>query len=308
MKYTSKLFIFVVLFFSFAANAYAQSPREQLQQMVEQLQKTPNDNALRERIIKLAMTVKPSPALSDEAIRYTGRAMFVFKTAKSEADYLDAAREYERAVASAPWVASYYADLCTIYEKASKYTEAKRACDFALVGTTDSSQAVELKQRIAGLEIGIERNSAGAQAKAEMASRQATATAQQAAAESQARRFEGNWYRIVMGGSGDTPIRQSFTIGREPNGNWRMSGMMVSRSYDMQLDGSEFKFKDQAGSPDPGPVEYAGSLSADGRRLKFTFRDLPYTPEQYQARLRFAGGGPLRPPPDRFGHEEWLKE
>ena len=65
---------------------------------------------------------------------------------------------------SARWRARYYADLCTIYEKAGKYAEAKRACDFALVGTTDSSQAIELKQRIAGLEIGIERNSAGAQA------------------------------------------------------------------------------------------------------------------------------------------------
>ena len=165
MKSTRKLLIVVLALLALAASAYAQSPREQLQQMVEQLQKTPNDNALRERIIKLALTVKPSPALPDDAVRYTGRAIFVYKTAKSEADYLDAAREYERAVASAPWVANYYAELCTIYEKASKYAEAKRACDFALIGTTDSSQAVDLKQRIAGLEIGIERNSAGARAK-----------------------------------------------------------------------------------------------------------------------------------------------
>ena len=145
-----------------ATTAHAQTPREQLNQMVQQLQKNPSDNALREKIIKLGARIRP--ALPDEAVRYTGRAMFIFNTAKREADYLDAAREYERAVASAPWRASYYADLCTIYEKAGKYAEAKRACDFALVGTTDSSQAIELKQRIAGLEIGVERNSAGAQA------------------------------------------------------------------------------------------------------------------------------------------------
>ena len=145
-----------------ATTAHAQTPREQLNQMVQQLQKNPSDNALREKIIKLGARIRP--ALPDEAVRYTGRAMFIFNTAKREADYLDAAREYERAVASAPWRASYYADLCTIYEKAGKYAEAKRACDFALIGTTDSSQAIELKQRIAGLEIGIERNSAGAQA------------------------------------------------------------------------------------------------------------------------------------------------
>ncbi len=38
--------------------AYALSPREQLNQMVEQLQKSPNDNALREKIIQLARSLK----------------------------------------------------------------------------------------------------------------------------------------------------------------------------------------------------------------------------------------------------------
>lgn len=164
MRSTGKIVILVFTFLAVAASAHAQSPREQLNEMVKQLQKNPGDNTLREKIIKFAKSIKPSPAIPDEAVRYTGRAMFVFKTAKSEADYLDAAREYELAVASAPWMVSYYADLCTIYEKARHYAEAKRACDFALIGTTDSSQAIELKQRIAGLEIGIERNSAAAQA------------------------------------------------------------------------------------------------------------------------------------------------
>jgi hypothetical protein len=39
-------------------SVHAQSPREQLQQMVEQLQKTPSDNALRERTIKLGAEIK----------------------------------------------------------------------------------------------------------------------------------------------------------------------------------------------------------------------------------------------------------
>ena len=165
MKWIHVLAAMILMSLASAASVHAQSPREQLGQMVEQLQKAPTDDALRERIIKLGAEIKPAPAIPDEAVRYTGRAIFVFKTAKTEADYLDAAREYERAVTSAPWVASYYAELCTIYENATKYAEAKRACDFALVGTTDPSQAMELKQRIAGLEIGIERNSAAGHAK-----------------------------------------------------------------------------------------------------------------------------------------------
>jgi hypothetical protein len=111
MLTTRKLIIFTLL--ALAVSAYAQSQREQLQQMVEQLQKTPNDNALRERIIKLAQTIKPAPALPEEALRYEGRARAAFQTARQESDYLDAAKEYRAALLQAPWVAGYYSDLCT---------------------------------------------------------------------------------------------------------------------------------------------------------------------------------------------------
>ena len=70
----------------------AQSPREQLQQMVQQLQRNPNDNALRERIIKLAQEIKPSPVIPDEAIRLEGRAQFRFKNAKSSEDFATTAK------------------------------------------------------------------------------------------------------------------------------------------------------------------------------------------------------------------------
>jgi hypothetical protein len=67
MKSTGKLIIFVITFLAVAASAYAQPPREQLQQMVQQLQKSPNDNVLREKIIKLARTMRPAPAVPDTA-------------------------------------------------------------------------------------------------------------------------------------------------------------------------------------------------------------------------------------------------
>ena len=157
MKAISKLAIFAFTFLALTAGAYAQSPREQLQQMVEQLQKTPNDNALRERIIKLAQTVKPAPALPEEALRYEGRARAAFQTARQESDYLDAAREYRAALLQAPWVAGYYSDLCTIYEKAGVYAEAKRSCQWALLTERDAAAATEIKRRIAGLDFLIER-------------------------------------------------------------------------------------------------------------------------------------------------------
>jgi hypothetical protein len=157
MKPTRKLLIFAFTFLALAASAYAQSPREQLKQMVQQLQKIPGDSALREKIIKLARTMKPAPALPDTAIAFEGRAQFAFRSAKSEGDFLAAAQEYEKAVATAPWVPGYYADLCTIYEKAGKFEDAKRHCGFYLIGLTDPAQMTDVKRRIAGLEFGIEK-------------------------------------------------------------------------------------------------------------------------------------------------------
>lgn len=157
MKNTRKLIVLVITFLALAASAHAQSPREQLNQMVEQLQKTPGDNTLREKIIKLAPTLKPAPALPDTAVAFEGRAQFAFKSAKSESDYLAAAQEYEKAVAVAPWVPGYYADLCTIYEKAGRFEDAKRHCGFYLSALTDPAQMTDVKRRIAGLGFGIEK-------------------------------------------------------------------------------------------------------------------------------------------------------
>lgn len=159
MKITMK---FLVLFFGvliLANIANAESSREQLKQMVEQLQKNPSDDALREKIIKLAQELKPAPAVPEEAIKYEGRAKFAFKNAKSSADYIDAAEEYEKAVAAAPWVTGYYSDLCTIHEKAGIYVEAKRNCEFYLLDVHDPAESDQTKGRIAGLDYAIEKYS-----------------------------------------------------------------------------------------------------------------------------------------------------
>lgn len=143
--------------------ANAESPREQFKQMVGQLQTTPSDDELREKIIKLAQELRPAPALPDAAVEFEGRARFAFEHAKSNDDYLAAAREYEKAVANAPWESGYYSDLCTIYEKAGKFDDAKRNCEFSLIGVTDAAQITDIKRRIAGLKYGIEQTQSAKQ-------------------------------------------------------------------------------------------------------------------------------------------------
>jgi len=157
MKLFMQALALIVFSAMLASTAIAQSPREQLQQLTAQLQKTPNDNALRERIIKLGAEIKPAPAIPDEANRREGRGKFAFRSAKSNEDFLAAAAEFEAAARAAPWVAGYYSDLCTIYEKAEKYAEAKLNCELNLASLADPAQISEVRQRIAGLEFGIEK-------------------------------------------------------------------------------------------------------------------------------------------------------
>lgn len=143
----------------FPSATHAQSPREQLSQMVAQLQATPANDSLRVHIIKLAVTLDPAPVVPKEAIAFEGRAQYAFSHAASPDDYLAAAREYENAVAIAPWVCGYYSDLCTIYEKGGALEKARRCCELSLAGLSDAAQITDMERRIAGLSYGIEQNS-----------------------------------------------------------------------------------------------------------------------------------------------------
>lgn len=157
---TNKLLIFFIASLVMAASAHATNPREELKQLTAQLQSNPSDTALREKIIKLARTIRPAPAIPVEAERFDGRGEYAFKSAKSEADYLVAAQEFEKASNAAPWIASYYYNLGTAYEKAQRPNEAKRNFELYLLAAPDARDAREVSRRISGLEFAIEKAAA----------------------------------------------------------------------------------------------------------------------------------------------------
>ena len=162
MKSLSKFIIVVSTFLALALSVYAQSPREQLQQMVEQLKKTPMDNALRERIIKLAVEIKPAPAVPEEAERRMVRGAVAFKSATAVAGYQDAAKEYEQATLVAPWYGDAYYNLGVAQDKAGNYKTALRSLKLALLTSPDSK---EIKALIYEVEYRDEKaNSPEAQA------------------------------------------------------------------------------------------------------------------------------------------------
>lgn len=124
MKTASRLIIFLLIFLALAASADAQSPREQLQQMVEQLQKTPSDHALREKIIKLAISIKPAPAIPEEAREPFVMGATVLKKANDPAGASKAVDLFTQALTVAPWFAEAYYNRALARETAGQFESA----------------------------------------------------------------------------------------------------------------------------------------------------------------------------------------
>ena len=124
MTTTSKLIIIIFTFVAFAASVHAQTPRAQLQQMVGQLQKTPTDNALREKIIKLATTIKPAPAIPEEARKPFVMGATVLKKASDPADAVKAVDLFTQALNVAPWFADAYYNRAIAREAAGQFEPA----------------------------------------------------------------------------------------------------------------------------------------------------------------------------------------
>lgn len=124
----------------FGGVSFAQSPREQLSQLATQLQATPSDTALRERIIKLAQEIKPPPAMPEEVERRMARGSAAFKAAKSENDFKDAVREFEQASLAAPWSGDIYYNLGVAHDKAGDYGASIRNLKLAMLAAPDSRE------------------------------------------------------------------------------------------------------------------------------------------------------------------------
>ena len=169
MKSRHKRLALLLTGLSLAASVYAESPREKLQQMVEQLRATPGDKVLREKVFQQAAEIVPAPSVPIGAVKFEGRAQYAFKAAKSPVEFLDAAREYMKAIEAAPWVAGYYYDLCTILERAERPAEAITACNFYLMAAPNAPDTIEIQKRVAGLDYSLERLRASVESRHECA-------------------------------------------------------------------------------------------------------------------------------------------
>lgn len=172
MKPSSAICILVLTFVVLAVSGYAQSPREQLQQMVEQLQKTPTDNVLREKIIKLGAEVKPAPAISEEARRYFVEGVTIVKSAKDTASQKLALGSFNEALKIAPWWSDAYYNLAVAQELTGQLDEAERTLKWFLLSNPGEGDARDVQDRIYAIAAKRKLAAAEVAAKQERADRE----------------------------------------------------------------------------------------------------------------------------------------
>jgi len=151
MKYLMVVFSILII----TNTACADSQSEQLKQMVAQLQQSPSDNVLREKIIKLAKEIKPAPVVPEEARRAFVRGNTALSEAKGPDDYARAVQRYDEAIAIAPWWGEPYFNLAKALELRQEYGRAIQSLQLFIISgpvaesvrkAKDYSYALEDKQ------------------------------------------------------------------------------------------------------------------------------------------------------------------
>jgi len=227
----------------------AQTPREVLNQYISDLQKNPDDNALREKIIKLVQTMKPAPVVPKEAERFMVRGAAAVKSAKGANDFKDAVAEFEKATLSAPWLANAYYNLGVTQDKAGLYDTAIKNLKLYLLAAPNAPDASSVEKLVYEIEYRQEKT-------AKESSPEAVAAKKQSEYESWLKKLNGvrfvwNWGESKTKGystlevQGNKLIEGSVTTwcdnapttwcGPAPVGQWY-------RNDETTLNGNEFIF------------------------------------------------------------------
>ena len=181
-----------VLLALFATSTYAESPREQLNQMVQQLQKTPNDKALREQSIKLAQGLKSAPAIPEDARKHLARGAAAFSLAKSSQGYQPAIDEFQQAANSAPWWPDPYYNLAQTMEQSGDANGAVTNYQYYLLAAPNAPDAEKVRTELYKVQYLAEQKQKEADAHVQQA-------AQQQAAQKAAQEQGAAWTKSLNG-------------------------------------------------------------------------------------------------------------
>lgn len=120
-----------------------------------------DDVRLREHALRLAMQLQPKPAPPEDAERFTVRGQVLFKDAKDEKGFEEAAGDLRKAVRAAPWVPELAYNLALVEEKLGYYRAA--AANLKLYGLSNPPDAAAIRAKMYEFELRREKNKAAAE-------------------------------------------------------------------------------------------------------------------------------------------------
>jgi tetratricopeptide (TPR) repeat protein len=135
--------------------AQAQSPQQALNQYVADLQKNPSDYALREKIIRHVQTMKPAPAIPEEARRHFIEGNTLLKAAKDQRGYGLARDAYRHCLLAAPWWADAYNNYAVALELSGQFDDAANALKLYIATNPGEGETRKAQDKI--YEIGAKK-------------------------------------------------------------------------------------------------------------------------------------------------------
>ena len=159
---------FCLLLPKFAIAAETSSPRELLARYVVELQTAPDDQALRERIIRLERTLSPSPVISEDAKRFLVRATIFQQEAGdiqgreplAMSAYAFAISAYKEALLIAPWWPEAYYGLSTSLQGSGRYDDAVAALNLYIATGPNAAGASAAEDRLCAIAVAVKRDRA----------------------------------------------------------------------------------------------------------------------------------------------------
>jgi tetratricopeptide (TPR) repeat protein len=126
-----------------AAPKGTQQSRELLDRSVQELQKSPEDRTLREKIIKLSLSIKPGLTIPEDARRHYLKGLALQKAAQTPREAEAAVAEFRQALLVAPWWPEAYFNLAEALERAGRYQEAIDTLKLYLVARPGEARKVQ---------------------------------------------------------------------------------------------------------------------------------------------------------------------
>jgi hypothetical protein len=163
LKTTALVVVLTAL--SFSQTAAPANSGEQLKQSLEQLQQNPGDDALRTKVIALALAMSPKPPTPDPAWEASGKGGFLLENGKEVSDFVSGAAAFGQAALLAPWVADFYFNQGVLWERAERYQEAIKAFRWYVTAAPGSDDRTDVLVRIGRLEAIAEKREQASGAK-----------------------------------------------------------------------------------------------------------------------------------------------